>query len=48
MGGSPAWELCGGLTTHHRKKEACYEMLHGFYEHSKGPSGSIKSGEFLD
>jgi hypothetical protein len=26
--GPPAWELCGGLVTHHSKKPVCYKMLH--------------------
>jgi len=28
-GGLAAWELGEELTTFHRKKTACYEMLHG-------------------
>jgi len=28
MGGSPAWRLGEGLTTPHRMKATCYEMLH--------------------
>jgi hypothetical protein len=53
MGGPPAWRMGVRLTTH-RKKKACYEMLHraskfaGCCEHGNEPSGSIKGGEFLD
>jgi hypothetical protein len=28
MGGPPAWGLGVGLTTPHRKKQACYEPEH--------------------
>jgi hypothetical protein len=42
------------LITPHRKKSACYEMLHraselaGSCEYGNEPSGFIKGGEFLD
>jgi hypothetical protein len=48
---------CGwgeGLTTHHKKKTACYTMLHrdlelaGPCKHSNESLGSIKGGEFCD
>jgi hypothetical protein len=42
-GGPPAWGWGEGLIDSHRKRSACYEMLH-VSEHS----GSLKSGEFRD
>jgi hypothetical protein len=53
-GGPPAWGMGEKLTTSHRKKPSCYEMLHrgselaGCCEHGNETSGSIKGGEFLD
>jgi hypothetical protein len=51
-GGSAAWELGEGLTAPHRKKRACYGMLHrvseGSCEHGNEPSTFIKYWEFLD
>jgi len=52
-GGPTDWGFDEGLTTPHRKKSVCYEMLNrasvvGTCEHGNEPFGSAKGGEFLD
>jgi hypothetical protein len=50
----PSLGIGEGLTTAHRKKPDCYEILHraselrGSFERGNEPSGSIKGREFLD
>jgi hypothetical protein len=51
----PSWGLGEELTTSHRKRKACYEMLHrasefvtSFCEHGDESSTSIKGEVFLD
>jgi len=52
-GDPPDFMLGEGSTTPHRKRKACYEMLHrasklaDHCEHDNEPSGSIRGGEFL-
>jgi hypothetical protein len=49
-GWSSSLVLAEGLTTPHREKKTCNQILHrvselaGYCEHGNGPSGSLKGG----